>query len=429
MEEKISLKDFDILGVIILKDVKNIEKYVTPILNEDSQETGLYFSRSKEYYNVKTLTELSTEREELKKLLTRMCTKRNFTILENMLNCSGKVYFKKFESYILNPNNSKIKEELEIARKCLLEDTENIVKILDGKNLITVNPNYILPTGSQNSEKRAIEMDNKAMLYLFGKTLKLETSAEQVQILTPGYGSLYIGPFLKAMHGYDFTNLLKSKYVQETIKIEDKTQTIKELLSNNKIFEQGKTIVILDDNIGTGQTMSEIEQSLKKEGIKNCITGAVQFNWRNYYKISIGEKLGIDRFDVNQFDILSPINYAGHKLYKHAIDTLHSSSTEYIEYLNSKSYRIDNCSDIYGALHRGIKCAKRTGLILDDTIEIEDSNFSLQKLELSLDYNNGINRKIRPQAKKFISEMVRNVKILEEDKNIKDKNIEDKNIK
>ena len=56
MDKMIELKDFDILGIIRLKNVNGIEKYVTPILDEKGEVTE-YLSRSKEYYNVKSMTE------------------------------------------------------------------------------------------------------------------------------------------------------------------------------------------------------------------------------------------------------------------------------------------------------------------------------------------------------------------------------------
>ena len=119
MKEKIRLEDFDILGVIQLQDVQGIEKYVTPI-EEDDRIVG-YLSRSKEYYNVKTMTELALEREELRTRLTREATKRNFVILENMLNYSGKVYFKKFEQFILSGKSKRYESETKkrrLMRQC-----------------------------------------------------------------------------------------------------------------------------------------------------------------------------------------------------------------------------------------------------------------------------------------------------------------------
>ena len=52
MVEKLKLQDFDILGILELKDIQGIEKFVTPIKDEEGR-TKSYLSRSKEYYNVK----------------------------------------------------------------------------------------------------------------------------------------------------------------------------------------------------------------------------------------------------------------------------------------------------------------------------------------------------------------------------------------
>ena len=128
MGEKLSLTDFDIIGLITLNDVDGIEKYVTSVRKDGKIIT--YLSRSKEYYNVKNMTELAIEREELKTKLTRELTKRNFVILENMLNCSGKVYFKKFEEYIMSKKSEKNRIQLQQAEECLMEDVINILEPL-----------------------------------------------------------------------------------------------------------------------------------------------------------------------------------------------------------------------------------------------------------------------------------------------------------
>ena len=62
----------------------------------------------------------------------------------------------------------------------------------------------------------------------------------------------------------------------------------------------------------------------------------------------------------------------GQKLYKHVIDLLHSSGRVYIEYLNSKSYRKQECCDLDGAVSKALIVADRTGLKLLDGIEIAD---------------------------------------------------------
>ena len=316
MCEKLNLSDFDILGVIMLQDVNGIEKYVTPVI-EKGKKVG-YLSRSREYYNVKTMTELLSSREELKTKLTTKLSKRNFVILENMLNCSAKVYFKKFEEYIRENKDPRLLEQVQRAKECFDEDMENILHILEGNGEIYSDPLKALPAGDENSEKRAIEMDNKGILYIVAKSMKITKSPNTVQVLNPGYGSLDIGPMLKAMYGFDYTNLLKNRYIEETMCLED--APLRATASNDEIFNPKKTLLLIDDNIGTGLTMREVKEKLKSEGIDNFMSGAVQFNWRNYYRISVGDKKDIPRFEINNFDFVSPLNYAGHKLYKHAID-------------------------------------------------------------------------------------------------------------
>ena len=409
MGENIKLSEFDIVGLIKLRDVRGIEKYVTPIYNDEDQNNGVeYLSRSKEYYNVKSLTELSNERESLKQLLTREKTKRNFVILENMLNCSAKVYFKKLEDYIANPNTIN-KSYLEICRACLLEDTENIIKMLSGKGLITVSKKLILPGGNENCAKRTIEMDNKALLYLFCKNIKFDEPKDKIQIATPGYGSIYIGPFLNCMYGYDFTNILKSKYINEVMGIA-RSNDIAKSVSNNEIFNPEKKVVVLDDNIGTGTTMAEIQAQLEEKGISVYKSGAVQYNWRNYYKVTVGEKTHIDRFNTDSFDIITPLNYAGHKLYSHAVDILHESGLEYERYLQSKNYRLDVCSDLIGAVKRGLIASKKSGLIIS-------KKHGEPMVSGEEDYSRDMTFEYLPQSKMdFIDAIIEEIKNLDKEK-------------
>ena len=407
--EKLNLRDFDITGMIILNDVEGIEKYVTPV--KENGKVVNYLSRSKEYYNVKNMTELALQREELKTKLTREITKRNFVILENMLNCSAKVYFKKLEQYITNGKDENSKIQLQQAEECLMEDVRNILVILQEKGLIEIDYNKRLPAGEENSAKRAIEMDNKAMLYIFTKNLKIKKEPEEIEVLTPGYGSLYIGPFFKAMYGFDYTNLLKSKYIEDS-KCFEKTD-ISSLMSSERIFEEDKKVLLLDDNVGTGTTMLELKKQLREKNIIPIASGAVQYNWRNYYRVSIGDKKDIDRFEVDDFDIVTPFNYAGHKLYKRAIDMLHSSGEEYIKYLKSKSYKKEECCDLKGLINRALICAQRTNLNLVDGLEVEDSQLE-DNISLLEQYKNGPTEITNPISKKIIKNLLDSVISIDE---------------
>lgn len=408
MSEKLKLEDFDILGVIELHDIQGIEDYVTPIFKED-KITG-FLSRSKEYYNVKTMSELAIKRDELSAKLTHELSKKNFVILEYMLNFSAKSYFRKFEQYILNGKNPKLRGQVEQAMGCLMQDMRNILVILQGNGTIDTENHIMLPGGFENSQKRAIEMDNKAMLYKFAQVLKMN-KPEEVEILTPGYGSIYIGPMLKAMYGCDFTHLLKSKYITETIP-QYSNRHFKDLISSDRIFDPSKTIFLLDDNIGTGQTINEIKAELHQVGVQKVLAGAVQYNWRNYYRVSIGEKKDIQRFNVTDFDFLSPFNFAGHKLYEHAIDALHFSGEGYIKYLNSKSYRKKGFNDLKGAIKRGIIGAASTGLKLSDEYSFpEFDDIIAQAEEILPEYRNGATNIKNPISKNIINKLIGSVMI------------------
>jgi hypothetical protein len=234
------------------------------------------------------------------------------------------------------------------------------------------------------------------------------------EVLTPGYGSVYIGPFLKIMCGYNYSNMMKSKYIDETNGTI--SHSLVDLLSNDKMLHSDVGILLLDDNIGTGSTMVDIKQKLKKIGKNNVMSGAVQYNWRNYYRVSIGEKTDIERFEVDDYDFLTPLNYAGHKLYEHAVNALNSSGMEYIEYLNTKGYRMnDRYCDIVGDLLSGLTWAGKANLEL---IPLKKSNNEL--CEVLPKYKHGPFRVSNTNARLMIQFMYKSLQ------NLLDKDIDDK---
>lgn len=415
--EKLELKDFDLLGIIDLCDVSGIEPLVTPVVSDGKRIS--YLSRSKEYYNVKNMKELSQMRENLKELLTESLSKKNFVILEYMLNCSAKVYFKKFEEYIKNGKVDNYEIELRESQRCLMEDTANMISILDGKKIDRISVKSKLPVGNENCERRFIEMDNKAILYLFAKGIQKLNIESNFEVLTPGYGSVYIGPVLKVICGYNYSNMMKSKYIDETSNMT--MHSLANLMSNDVLLHSDCGILLLDDNIGTGSTMNDIKQKLKDFGKNDILSGAVQYNWRNYYRVSTGDKTDIERFEANDYDFLTPLNYAGHKLYEHAVNALNSGGMEYVEYLNSKGYRMnDKYNDIVGDLLRGITWAEKANLQLISMKKNDDK----QPYEVLPRYRCGPSKINNPIATKFIQFMYENVRSL--DKDIDDKEYVDK---
>ena len=185
--ERLHLYEFDSNGIFDLEDATGIENLVSPLRN------GRYLSRNSSFYEAKTYSELSDDRKKLSKLLTEDFSKRNFVILEYLANSSAKVYFEELKKKIENQYNQVIE-----AQKCFEEDCANIVRFF--KNEPLQNIRYDLPDGKSKILERHIELDNKQILYMFCSNLKFNTPKH---IITPGLGSIFVGPMLKSMYGFE----------------------------------------------------------------------------------------------------------------------------------------------------------------------------------------------------------------------------------
>lgn len=367
--EHIDLKDFDIMGIFTLKEVAGIEKYVTEVSGNE------YLSRSKEYYLQKNFTELSNDRDTLNSILTEEVSRRNFVILENMLNASAKVYYASLKDHILH-GETKIYNQ---AKICFEEDVQNIVNILSGNK--TKKSTQKLPRGETKTPDRAIELDNKAVLYLFCDTIEIP---KDKHILTPGYGSLYLGQFLHCIKGNMYSNLLKSSYIQDE---EEKNllatkSDIFELVSNSDALKHSKDVILLDDNVGTGQTIQDIKKQLQQKGIHTSC-GAVQFNWINRFRYFQGEKE--TTFNIKDFEYMTPFNYPGHKLMEHAIASLMVSGDSYINYLKSKSYRSNIINDLVGSIARSELYTKNLNFNL-----YSDKSYSITAKKTNIDMKEAV---------------------------------------
>lgn len=304
--ETISLKDFDMLGMIELEDVDGIEDLVTPIGN------GKYVSRSPMFWKQYTCTEASEFRESLKRALPLCSGKKAFVLLDYMSNLSGKVYYAQLIKYISRPD----KANTEQAKECLKEDVSNIVRLLEGdKPIISNTGTKKLPRGDDLVAERNIECNNHALLYIYSKYFRVP---ENSAILNTGLGGIFIGPYFNKFHSTQWTNVIKSKYVSETNP--SHIRNFMELIIKPEILNN-KTVLLLDDNIGTGDTITELKLKLNENGF-NVKTGAVQYNWVNFYRVGIGEKKGITRFDPTAIDYVTYFNYPGHKLIEHANEIL-----------------------------------------------------------------------------------------------------------
>ncbi len=306
MKEDLALKDFDLLGMIELEDVSGIEDLVTAIGNGNKT----YISRAYPFWHQYTCTEASNFREELKAMLPFVASggKKAFVILDYMANLSGKVYFQQIVRAIDRPDSAKVDK----AKACLKNDIKNLINLFEGKKIvIDKRPENTLPYGDDLIAKRNIECNNHALLYTYAKSFN---PPKDYKILNTGLGGIFIGPYLNNIYGVEWTNMYKSKYINERNPCEN--QDFMRSLIRPEIFEN-KNILLLDDNSGTGDTIREIKLKLLEHGY-NVKIGAVQYNWINFFRVGIGEK-NIPRFDPTTIDYLTYFNYPGHKFIDHAI--------------------------------------------------------------------------------------------------------------
>ena len=370
--EPIKLKDFDCLGMFELENVSGIEQLVTPMGD------GRYISRGEPFYTRYTCAGASRFREYLKTLLaaslregregTKTTSKKTFVILDHMANLSGKVYYEEVQQAINNGDYDYVEQ----AKQCLYDDIVNVINAIESKP-VTV-PTSVLPESDEYIAERGIECDNLGLLYTYTSCFDVPKG---YNVLNTGLGGIHIGPFFKAMHGTEWTNLLKSKYVDE--QGQEQHYDLFEAIVDPSVFENGK-VLLLDDNIGTGDTTREIVTELNIAGY-DVIYGAVQYNWLNFYRVGIGEKKGISRFNPFEIDYLTAYNYPGHKLLKHAIamvrgkrdlagnepsqDPFTPPGKIYSDYLSElKSYKQKGVPDLITLQEKGARYGALSGISL-----------------------------------------------------------------
>ncbi len=355
--DPIHLEDFDLLGMVELNDNVGIENLVTPTGD------GMYVSRSGLYWTRYTCAGASRFREDIKEALPYVAGKKAFVLLDYMANLSGKVYYEEIKRAVLQDDSSKVEQ----AKACLLEDIQNVVRLFEGQPL--VSSDLTLPESDDYIAERNIECNNLGLLYLYTKCFPVP---KDYKILNTGLGGIFIGPFFKAMHDIDWTNMLKSKYVNE--KPTD-GYSLFEAIVDPALYDNGK-ILLLDDNIGTGATTREIVTELRIAGF-DVLYGAVQYNWRNFFLVGEGKK-DIQRFNPFEIDYITQFNYPGHKLIEHANAMLcgnrdlqgNTPSQDYRtpwgqiyrDYKALKHYDIPGLTDLITLQYKGIKNCVASGI-------------------------------------------------------------------
>ena len=366
--EKMHLYEFDSNGLIELDDISGIEDLVAPLNN------GRYLSRNSSYYEAKTYSELARQRQKLGNILTEDCSKRNFVILEYLSNSSAKVYFEELKKKIENQENNVLE-----ARKCFEEDCENIVRFFQNKPLLkTVHD---LPEGENRVLDRHIEMDNKQILYLFCSNLKFKKSKH---VITPGLGSIFVGPMLKSMYSFNYTNILFSLYSKdEKLRNISEQKEFDELFSDDVWSTTSNELLLIDDNVGSCNTMNTIRSQLKRRE-KNCKFGAIKYNWNFYNQVKHGE-LNHPTFDINEVDFLTILDDPGYWIMRDSIKALKDEGGDaYIQVMKQEGLRQENIPDILVLMKLAEKYSQSADVDLYDmnSVNIKKSSaFLCRKLK------------------------------------------------
>lgn len=334
----------DILGIFeITPNNSKILPYLTKIGNN-------YLSRNyREYYNFESQRDLLFRREKLINIIIKeknnLTNDEKYVIFENILNISARIYYLDclnnilsnkqsgnmysiFVTDVINYNNFILGIDKEIK----FHESKQIQLVFDEKKVL--------------SEKKQIELDNKIHIHNYVKNINYtlcKLGIEKYTIITPGFGSIYIGPFIKAMYDNESTILLYSQYKKTNIEQIDNCTSIRDLVVQEKKIKK-QNIILLDDNVGTGTTLSKIATMLKNEGYNIVLSGAYQYTFDRLQEFSIKNR-NQEVFEPSQIDLLTPVNYPRHQIIETASKKLEISGEEYINYIKKFGYHNEKISD------------------------------------------------------------------------------------
>ncbi len=336
-------KKIDCLGVLHTNKIPMfLNKYTTKI-------SGSFLSRNKLYYDSKPLDEISNMREEL---LSHLCLdkKINYVILDYASHFSAQSYY-----FLLSINTEG--ELIKNALACLQEDVNNIVALIENKNIQTKH--YILPKVKLPINFRNIELDNKLEIYSYVKSF----GKTSFYFITPGLGSIFIGPFFKAVWGNDYKHILYSRF-----KNNDKGK-----FDSSQILDA--QLYLIDDNIGSGFTTQELMQLFKNKFLG---ISAVEYDWYLYDVISKGLS-PYTKFNYQLYDKLSLINTRNHKFLDKIIEMLKNEPKNYYDFLKHNKFHNILTNDFVVLFKVGKGIAKK---YLPKPLYKQSLNFSKQIVKI-----------------------------------------------
>ena len=372
------LQRTDVLGMFHTQvENSDVLDYVT------KSEDG-YLSRNySQYYSFETYKELLDRRDRIINILLRnknLSNDEKYILLENLLNISSRLYYLSCLSNTIERQEDKINQNYEM----FVNDITNFISFI---MQLGIPFNFKKYEEMKNNfdrdmvlhKKRQIELDNKTYIISYiNKLLELikEQGLEDYFVITPGFGSIYLGPFISSLEDKKSSILLYSKYKKACIpEIEDK-QDFEELIANPSGMGD-KPIILLDDNMGTGTTMKHVRDELTSNGHNVLLSGAYQYTFDRLQEYSIKDR-GQGLFDPYAQDLLTPVNYPRHQILEKAVTYFGISPEDYIKYLNLFGYHRKQCSDYKLMLDDADYFYRRfTGKDIDSDDQLKPTSLSL----------------------------------------------------
>ena len=324
----------DFLGIFQTENTEDLGKLKYKNMVSTNEDGKTCLSRGMAYYRKKmTFDDAFRERYEYMHLLSRFHNQQfsqeiQFILIEHMLNLSAKVFYAEGLK-----RTSKKANWLAQARKCFEEDSMYLMDLMMGREPQQF-PSSALPGEGDKSllPDRQIELDNKALISIFVNALT-GVEASKTNLALSGMGGLHLAGALKAEKDLHYEVIPLSFYKDDKALGKSDPEIIQKLLSA-KMKDKGKKVLFLDDNVGTGRTMKVIANAFRSIGF-DITTGAVQYKWDEYasYKPFISQ--GPEPFDPRAIDLVTSINYPGHKYGEMAKQLLLGGAKNYTDYINA----------------------------------------------------------------------------------------------
>lgn len=357
--EPINIKIFDAVGVFKLTNNEGVEDLVNELT------PNIYLSRGVAYYKQRTVLEFMQFREELKqRLLAVNDLLKQFVIAEHMLTCSARVAY--------NELTAPRSDYMEECKACLIDDAKNIVNLFEGKPVVV--PDSVLPKRMDVVNTKVLECDNKALIYAF---CKCQNFALDCFVVTPGFGSILLGPFFRATNNFDF-EIVDYSVHKKTI-MDFNIRKYPKLID---AINHKKTMLLLDDNVVSGRTLTDLKLIMNRNGA-NVLSGAVQFDWQNYYEQG-KHKLDLYRFKLNMLNIVTLISFFGENFLENAKACLIKKPSLYVELLSAYGMGKET-NDIIEMFNLGERFATKSKIDLDKPAKGDTEGLNDYSIKLNVD--------------------------------------------